>query len=148
MIGKKGISPLIAAVLLIAFTMTIAGLMATWASSFMSEKTTNLTAEDTATQKCIGINFDVTSNFINDTHRALLINNNGVVNIVGINVDAITTDYDTKNIYHNETIEIYRGMMKSLKINSLDIGANNFTSIRTLRITSINCPGFSREISP
>ena len=33
----KGISPLIAAVLLIAFTMAIAGIMATWATSFTEE---------------------------------------------------------------------------------------------------------------
>lgn len=33
-----GISPLIAAVLLIAFTMAIAGLMATWATSFSEQR--------------------------------------------------------------------------------------------------------------
>lgn len=32
--GEKGISPLIAAVLLIAFTMTIAAILATWAQTF------------------------------------------------------------------------------------------------------------------
>lgn len=34
-IGKKGISPLVAAVLLIAVTMTIAGLLAYWAASYV-----------------------------------------------------------------------------------------------------------------
>jgi flagellin-like protein len=34
----KGISPLIAAVLLIAFTMAIAGIMATWATSFSQQR--------------------------------------------------------------------------------------------------------------
>ena len=43
---KKGISPLIAAVLLIAFTMVIAGLMATWA--------TNLVKTETSELECIG----------------------------------------------------------------------------------------------
>ena len=33
--GRKGISPLVAAVLLIAVTMTIAGLLAYWAASFV-----------------------------------------------------------------------------------------------------------------
>ncbi len=148
MIGKKGLSPLIAAVLLIAFTMTIAGLMATWASSFMSTKTSNLTAQDTETQKCIGINFDVISHSIDDSHRALVITNTGVVDLKGINVDAITSDYEIKNIYNNETIEIPRGMQKSIKINSSDIGLDNFSTIKTLRITSIKCPDFAREISP
>ncbi len=35
---KKGISPLIAAVLLIAFTMTIAAILATWAQTFGEEQ--------------------------------------------------------------------------------------------------------------
>ena len=35
----KGISPLVASVLLIAITMTIAGMLAWWASSFVKERT-------------------------------------------------------------------------------------------------------------
>jgi len=146
--GKKGISPLIASVLLIAFTMTIAGMMATWASSFMSEKTSNLTTESEKTQQCLGINFDVTSNYINETHRALLISNTGAVDIVGINIDTIDTDYNVTNIYHNDTISIPRGMMKSIKINSVDAGYSNFDPIRKLRVTAVNCPSPAREISP
>jgi flagellin-like protein len=36
---KKGISPLVASVLLIAATMSIAGILAYWASSFVSKQT-------------------------------------------------------------------------------------------------------------
>ncbi len=148
MIGKKGISPLIAAVLLIAFTMTIAGLLATWASSFMTQKTNNLSQSDQKVQKCLGINFDATSHVIDSSHRALLINNVGAVDIKGINIDVIKSDYTTGTIYHNETIFIPVGSIKSIKINSSDVGESNFDNITTLRIASINCPGFSREISP
>ncbi len=49
--GKKGISPLIAAVLLIAFTMAIAGIMATWATQFSSQKIEQSSAE----AECIGV---------------------------------------------------------------------------------------------
>ncbi len=38
----KGISPLIAAVLLVAFTMSIAGLMAAWATSFTQSRLASL----------------------------------------------------------------------------------------------------------
>ena len=148
MIGKKGISPLIAAVLLIAFTMTIAGLLATWASSFMTQKTNNLTQSDQKVQQCLGVNFDVTSHKIDANHRALLINNLGTVDIKGINVDVIKSDYTTGNIYHNETISIPRGAIQSIKINSSDVGEPNFDNITTLRITAVNCPDFAREISP
>lgn len=47
---KKGISPLIAAVLLIAFTMAIAGIMATWATTFSRERLTGASEE----AECIG----------------------------------------------------------------------------------------------
>lgn len=39
---NKAISPLIAAVLLIAFTMAVAAILATWASSFMAARTGEL----------------------------------------------------------------------------------------------------------
>lgn len=48
--SSKGVSPLIAAVLLIAFTMAIAGIMATWATTFSQQKL--LTSEEKS--NCIG----------------------------------------------------------------------------------------------
>jgi len=55
---RKGISPLIAAVILIAATMSIAGILSYWASSFAQEKleeSENTTAEEQT--KCIGAKF-------------------------------------------------------------------------------------------
>jgi len=52
----KGISPLIAAVLLIAVTMTIAGLLAFWASSFIRER-----VEAWGEEECLLANFRVYS---------------------------------------------------------------------------------------
>src|SRR3989338_298115 len=49
--NRKGISPLIAAVLLIAFTMAIAGIMATWATQFSTQKIEQSSAE----AECIGV---------------------------------------------------------------------------------------------
>ncbi len=45
----KGISPIVAAVLLIAITMTIAGVLAYWSSTFVS---TGLPAENITTAQC------------------------------------------------------------------------------------------------
>ncbi|RLJ01379.1 MAG: hypothetical protein DRP11_04480 [Candidatus Aenigmatarchaeota archaeon] len=56
--GRKGISPLIAAVLLIAFTITVAAVLATWASSFV--KTQTQTIEQSAEQtECTKANLRV-----------------------------------------------------------------------------------------
>ncbi|MBI5061275.1 MAG: hypothetical protein HZB67_03095 [Candidatus Aenigmarchaeota archaeon] len=47
---RKGISPLVASVLLIAFTLSIAGIMATWSTSFVRGKTSVITSQ----AECIG----------------------------------------------------------------------------------------------
>jgi flagellin-like protein len=46
----KGISPLVATVLLIAVTMTIAGMLAYWASSFVKTQTTQFENQTLATE--------------------------------------------------------------------------------------------------
>lgn len=49
---EKGISPLIAAVLLIAFTMTVAAILATWAQSFGEERLTEAGEEGVGAIDC------------------------------------------------------------------------------------------------
>ena len=68
--GKKGISPLIAAVLLIAFTMAIAGIMATWATQFSSQKIEQSSAE----AECIGV-LDIGSLSFSNTTISVRIKN-------------------------------------------------------------------------
>ena len=48
----KGISPLIATVLLIAFTMAIAGMMATWATGFVQKQIAS--ADNSSVATCAG----------------------------------------------------------------------------------------------
>ena len=55
----KGISPLVAASLLIAVTMTIAGILAFWASSYMRTTTTQFTNQTSMLRKCTGARFDI-----------------------------------------------------------------------------------------
>ena len=50
--NKKGVSPLIATVLLIAVTMAIAGVMATWATTFTAGKASTIVSfAETFTKK-------------------------------------------------------------------------------------------------
>jgi flagellin-like protein len=51
---KKGISPLIAVVLLIGFTMAIAGILASWATSYAAARTAELTEKEELQVKCRG----------------------------------------------------------------------------------------------
>ncbi len=63
----KGISPLVAAVLLIAATMSIAGILAYWAASFVRERTTTMGNETTTLERCTGANFGILLNTFNAT---------------------------------------------------------------------------------
>lgn len=59
MSSLKGISPLIAAVLLIAVTMTVAGIVATWAASFVKAQVKS--AENQNNVMCFGAQFEVSN---------------------------------------------------------------------------------------
>lgn len=59
--GKKGISPLIAAVLLVAFTMTVAAILATWSSSFVKTRTQSAEQKQREIAYCEDINMEVES---------------------------------------------------------------------------------------
>ncbi|MEM5868141.1 MAG: hypothetical protein QXG39_09525 [Candidatus Aenigmatarchaeota archaeon] len=63
----KGISPLVAAVLLIAATMSIAGILAYWAASFVRSRTETMGTETQALERCTGANFNVLLNTFNVT---------------------------------------------------------------------------------
>ncbi|MDI6721713.1 MAG: hypothetical protein QMD85_04945 [Candidatus Aenigmarchaeota archaeon] len=69
---RKGISPLIAAVLLIAFTMAIAGIMATWATQFSTQKIEQSSAE----AECIGV-LDIGSLSFSNTTISVRVKNLG-----------------------------------------------------------------------
>lgn len=70
-IAQKGISPLVAAVLLIAVTMTIAGLLAYWAASFVR---TSLPETNETEAQCRFADFRIYScTYLNATNRLNLI---------------------------------------------------------------------------
>lgn len=65
---KKGISPLIAAILLIAFTMTVAAILATWAQSFGAGRLEEAGEKGARTIECAGISIEIDSmTWDNDT---------------------------------------------------------------------------------
>ncbi len=55
----KGISPLVAAALLIGVTMAIAGILAFWASGFMRARATQFANQTQVLERCTGARFDI-----------------------------------------------------------------------------------------
>ena len=101
----KGISPLIAAVLLIAFTMAIAGIMATWASTFSRERLIGASEE----AECIGT-LDLSAlSFNNGTISVKVRNVASAINLTSFQATLEYGDasknkqYDMKEAYVNFT---------------------------------------------
>jgi len=70
-LGSKGVSPLVASVLLIAVTMTIAGVLAYWASSFVKQSLPSL---NTTESECRFAGFSIYScTYDNSTKKISLI---------------------------------------------------------------------------
>jgi flagellin-like protein len=77
---QKGVSPLIASVLLIAVTMAIAGVMATWATQFTATKI----SESSSGADCIGA-IDISSLQFNGSHVSVRLRNLAErINLTGI----------------------------------------------------------------
>ena len=88
----KGITPLVAAVLLIAATMSIAGILAYWASSFVRS---SLPSESNRTDvECAGSNFNIYTASYNTTTKnfTLMLENTGMYNVKIQNIDFIYAD--------------------------------------------------------
>jgi flagellin-like protein len=128
---QKGISPLVATVLLIAITMTLAGIVAFWGSSFVR---TGLPTENQtqALQACIGGSIElISSSYDSNTQTfTITIYNNGTQRLVITNITFIYADRaESKEI----NSEISPGQVIVRSINNV-IG--NYTSF----IISTNCP--------
>ncbi len=133
-LNDKGISPLVAAVLLIAVTMTIAGVLAYWASSFVK---TSLPETNETQSECMYAEFSIYScEHVNSTDTVnLILDNTGDVELR--NLKAIT-------ILSNSSILGSHDLNGTLTgIESFSISNVNHTFSKILVKT--HCPEISRE---
>jgi flagellin-like protein len=96
---RKGISPLIAAVLLIAFTMAVASIFAQWAPQLMEDAQGDTTDRANEIQDCSDRTLDVSSNDGGDT---VIIQQTGGTEGIG-NLTA-TFYYDSGSAQQNSTV--------------------------------------------
>lgn len=98
--SRKGISPLVAAVLLIAVTMTIAGVLAYWATTFVKTQTTTFQNESVASE-CSFANLVVhsCSYSTNASQIALILDNVGRIEL---------KDMVAQVVYSNNSVADHR----------------------------------------
>lgn len=135
---RKGISPLIAAVLLIAFTMAIAGIMASWATTFSSGRLSSAQSQ----AECVGA-LDIGSlRFENTTINLRIRNTNEQLNLTGMRA-VVEYDDPSKNaeyvlINYNITDPLAPAVTTFL---TLDTG--DTTKPDKIEVIASNCPQHS-----
>ena len=128
---RKGISPLVAVIMLIAFTMIVAGILAGWATRFATEQRTML-------EKCVRADIMLRT-AVYDTstgNLTLMLYNAGTVPIKDFQV---LVSYDENGPMIPSTWDI----RTTLSANTFETFVHNLTdsNIDYIEIRSVECPG-------
>lgn len=144
----KAISPLIATVLLIAFTLTVATILANWVSTFIKTQTEEVGEKSTVKIKCAFGSLEIDTAKYNNTNTRLLVilkNQAGDTDLQNITFSIIlknssTYAYPTSCNCGDETL--YRGETKAYSNSSIQNGC----SIDKVIVTT-NCPDAKDDVS-
>ena len=123
---RKGISPLVAAVLLIASTMAIAGILAYWASSFVRS---SLPPVNNTQTECTGSNFAIVGvPGYNSTTKSFIVNleNTGSYAITLNGIDFIYVSGNVENHQLTDTLPAGTSGIKSFQVNNVTDGFVKF----------------------
>lgn len=142
----KGLSPLIASVLLIAFTVSVAMIIMTWFSSFARGTTENISATGETAVGCSSAGISIEHVYISGTNGVIVVRNIGFVplNVTGMIVNttggACTTASAT-------TVGV--GETKALSLsncNPTGMGGETCSAF-SRAIVSTNCAGIGDEVT-
>ncbi len=127
----KGISPLVAVIMLIAFTMIVAGILAGWATRFATEQRTML-------EKCVRANIVIKKAIYDDV--------NGNVNLMLYNAGTVPLkDFQVQVTYDDNgpPMPSTWNIETTLGANSFETFAHNLTntSVDFIEIRSVECQG-------
>lgn len=123
---KKGVSPLIATVLLIGFTVAIVSLVVMWGKGYTEEKAEKQGALSEAQLSCENIDFTVTAASWNGGRLILQIKNRAATSIDAfvfrINQGAVVIETaDVVRGMSTEELEIYDATMTMDEISSVEV---------------------------
>lgn len=126
--GMKGISPLVAVIMLIAFTMVVAGILASWASQFA---TTQREQIQLCSEAFIFLQNGIYTQ--NSSTLSLTVWNNGKANLTGFTVIVKHTNGSTSNFIKDIYIE--PGKVETLSVSPIS------TDIKSVDVVSDECRG-------
>lgn len=118
--NEKGLSPIIASVILIAATMTLAGILAYWTTGFVKTRLTE-TESITGGSECFGADFKLRSGSYKDNALYVILDNRKPVNLLLTNLFLIYPDNRVVTVSLNETLK--GNEIKAVNIENVE---NNF----------------------
>lgn len=132
--GRKGISPLIAAVLLIAFTMAVASLFGQWVSQPLKDIQDDAENRSGELQRCAGIVVEIIDG--NASH-ATIQQTNGQEAIGNMSVTWFYADDGPAQTYAEITDN--RGVLRTN-------GGTASSTLDEIKVNAVNCEGVPEEI--
>lgn len=126
----KGVSPLIAAVLLLAFTISISMIVMGWLSSFTRVTTENVSYSSTQAISCSSASISIERVYVTGTSASIIVKNDGFSNL-------------------NVTGMIINSTGGTCSSSATYVTAGNLTSLTLTEcygIIASTCAGFSRAI--
>jgi flagellin-like protein len=136
----KGISPLVASVLLIAITMSVAGILAFWVSSFTSQTLPKMNR----TEECRFSNFEIWSCSIDRSSGTLtfILHNIGQYEVLDLTAFVVTSDNTVSPpVKLNSSLSLGEYKNFILSNSSTNVPAEKFSKL----IIATSCPDLSRE---
>jgi flagellin-like protein len=140
----KGISPLIAAVLLIAATVSLATLIMGWLGTTTSDTTSAISNKTTEAISCSSADITVDAVYLSGTTVRAVVKNNGFSdNLQIINATLILTSGIMNSTSSTLDTDFDRGEIVSLQFRHDNLVCANFSKV----IVSTNCGSVIREYS-
>ncbi len=144
--NRKGLSPLIAVVLVIAFTLAVAGIISTWITTFARDETEQLsdtgsTTIDCAESKLFFAAGDVSINKSESNNVKITITNEGTVNQTDFQVSLTDDDGDLST---NESVDNNNETLKpggQLQLTWAHTNDSKVTNARVATGADDDCPG-------
>jgi flagellin-like protein len=142
----KGLSPLIASVLLIAFTVSIAMIIMGWLSSFARTTTTNISTKAETALGCSDASITIDHIYVSGTSAAIVVKNTGFVDL---NVSGMIVNTTGGTCSTTSATLVPKGETKVLSLsgcNPSGMGGSGCPYFSRAIVTT-NCGGVSDEVT-
>jgi len=134
---------LIAAVLLIAFTMAVAGILTAWVTSFTQSTTEDVGNESDRLIECSYAGLDITSASFDSNQATVAVANTGTQD-VNVSVVVYLNNGTITQTYGNSIIS--RGSVANVDVSTPATGVGTASGqIDRIQATSIECPEVTSE---